>query len=568
MESEILELLKGIGIDDAILEEPPNSEFGDIALPCFSFAKVEKKSPNEVANDIHNKIEKHLPKGVIDRSEVNGGYVNFFIDWSKASSRIVNRILKEGNDYGKSTDIDKQKIMVEYSQPNPAKAMHIGHARGTFLGDALCNIFEFLGHNVIRANYMNDCGLQVAKLVTAINLWANDEKPKGKKDKWLWKYYVKYHEEAEKDPSIEDKAREMLRLIDVEKDKEMIELRDKIVNWCIEGFEETYEKVGVDFDMYLHESDFREKGKEIVNKAMDKKINGKPLAFESDEGTIVADLEDYGLPGLVILRSDGTGLYQTSDLGMTVYKFEHYNVDKAIWVVASAQELYFKQIKKMLGLLGYNWVENAIHFSFDLVRLSEGKMSSRKGIAVLLDEVVDKLTEMALKEINKRTPDDSEEDKMKIAKSIGVGALKYSIEKVEPNKGITFDFEKMLNFEGNTGPYLQYAHTRCSSILEKVDDIEDMPEIVDLDDKEIELLKILLKFPKTVKQSADEMRINDICNYAFELATCFNTFYNSCPVITADTADKRKFRILLVNAVKITLKNSLQILGIDALEKM
>jgi len=572
MENEIIKLLKSVGIEavEERLEKPPQPEFGDIACPCFDLAKKERRNPQEIAQNILEKLKSKLPKGTILKASVKGGYVNFFFDWEKISSTLLKEIFTKNEKYGAPAKLKKEKIMVEYSQPNPVHSMHIGHARGTFLGDALAKLYEFMGHKVMRANYMNDCGLQVAKLVTAIQLWAEGKKPDEKPDVWLWKYYVRFHEEAEKDPTLEQKARENLRLIDVEKDKKMTALRDKIVSWCIDGFEQTYKSVGIKFDMYLFESKFRDAGKKIVERAMKKKIDGKPLAFESEEKTIVADLEKYGLPGLVILRSDGTGLYQTSDLGMTVYKFEHYKVDKAIWVVASAQNLYFKQLKKLLELLGYKWVDNAIHFSFDLVRLPEGTMSSRKGKAVLLDDVIKKLTDMAYVEVNKHNPQGKEAEKRSTAASIGVGALKYAIEKIEPGQGITFDFEKMMKFEGNTGPYLQYAHTRCASILEKVGKWRMKPslKVKELKGEEKELVKMLSDFPKIVESAAKQMHINEICNYAYDLATAFSTFYQFCPVLKAETDELKDFRLALVLATKTVLRNALNILGMDAIEKM
>jgi arginyl-tRNA synthetase len=565
MEEEVIKLLKSAGIEasEEQLERPPQPKLGDIAFPCFHLAKKEKKSPQDIARDIAEEMNLDHAKSIV-RAEAKGGYINFFFDWERLAEKILKDIKTKDKKYGRPAKLKKQKIMVEYSQPNPVHSMHIGHARGTFLGDALANIFEFMGHKVIRANYMNDCGLQVAKLVTSIKLWADNKSPEGKEDEWLWKYYVRFHEEAEEDATLETKAREILKQIDVDKKKDTVALRNKIVKWCIAGFDKTYEKVGIKFDMYLHESKFRDQGKKIVEKALKKK-----LAFESEEKTIVADLEKHNMPGLVILRSDGTGLYQTSDLGMTVHKFEKLKVDKAIWVVASAQNLYFRQIKKLLELLGYKWAkDDAIHFSFDLVRLPEGKMSSRKGKAILLDEVIDKLVDMAEKEIEKREISHTEQEKKATAKSIGVGALKYAIEKVEPDKGITFDFKKMLSFDGNTGPYLQYAHTRCASILAKAGKHEPSFKVKQLKKEEKELVRMLADFPKTVGQAAKEMRINQICNYAYDVATAFSTFYNACPVLKADSAAQRDFRLSLVAATKTVLRNALTILGMDALEKM
>ena len=566
---DVVKLLKlaGIAATADKLERPPQPELGDFAYPCFELAKVQKKNPNLIAQETVAKLAGKLPKGGVKAVKAAGAYVNFFIDWNKLSSGIIKNIAKKADKYGKPAKIKKEKIMVEFSQPNPVHSMHIGHARGTFLGAGLANLFEFVGHKVVRANYMNDCGLQVAKLVTSYQLWAENKTPEEKPDVWMWKYYVQFHEEAEKDPTLEKKARDNLRLIDVVKDRTATALRNRIVGWCVDGFEQTYRNAGIKFDTYLYESKFRERGKKVVTQALK-----KGFAFESPEKTIVAlNPERDKLPGFVVLRSDGTGLYQTSDLGATIYKFEKYKLDKAIWVVANAQNLYFKQVKKLFELLGYKWEKNAIHFSFDLVRLPEGTMSSRKGKAVLLDDVLTKLTDMAYDEVNKRNPEEKEDKKRKTAHAIGVGALKYAIEKIEPDKGITFDFQAMLNFEGNTGPYLQYAHTRCASILAKAKKTKLKPKpakVKQLMPEEKELLKLLADFPMIVSQAARDMRINYICNYAFDVATKFSSFYNACPVLKADTAEQKAFRLSLVVATKTVLKNALQILGMEAIEKM
>jgi len=569
VEKDVIKLLKlaGIAATADRLERPPQPELGDFAYPCFELAKAQKKNPNLIAQETVARLAGKLPKGGVKAVKAAGAYVNFFLDWNKLSGGIVKGIIKKSGDYGKPAKIKKEKIMVEFSQPNPVHSMHIGHARGTFLGAGLSNLFAFVGHKVVRANYMNDCGLQVAKLVTAYQLWAGGQTPTEKPDVWLWKYYVQFHEEAEKDPTLEEKARENLRLIDVVKDKAATALRDRIVRWCVDGFEQTYRNAGIKFDTYLYESKFRERGKKVVMQALK-----KGFAFESPEKTIVAlNPERDKLSGFVVLRSDGTGLYQTSDLGATIYKFEHYKLDKAIWVVANAQNLYFKQVKKLFELLGYKWEKNAIHFSFDLVRLPEGTMSSRKGKAVLLDDVLAKLTDMAYEEVNKRNPEEKEIEKRKTAHAIGVGALKYAIEKIEPEKGITFDFQAMLNFEGNTGPYLQYAHTRCASILAKAKKTKLKPKpakVKWLMPEEKELLKLLADFPLVVSQAARDMRINYICNYAFDVATKFSSFYNACPVLKADTTEQKSFRLALVVATKTVLANALRILGMEPIEKM
>jgi arginyl-tRNA synthetase len=560
LEQEVIKVLSSLGIEgiEESIEVPPQPEFGDLASTiCFQLAKKEKQDPKRIAEEIVKKIK--IPKkSLIKRVEAKAGYINFFFDWEKISEKVLKEVYK-----GLKFETGKgKKVMVEYSQPNPVHPMHIGHARSTFLGDALANIYEFLGYKVIRANYMNNVGLQVAKLVTAYLIWGDGKEPEGKPDLWLWEFYVKFHEEASKNPSLEEKAREILRKYEIEKDKEIVKVWNKIVEWCIKGFKETYKKLGIDFDVYFYESDSRELGKKIVEDALKKGI-----AFESPEGAIVADLEKYGLPNIVILRSDGTGLYITSDLGLTKQKFENYKIDKSIWVVSSEQNLYFKQLFKILELLGFKWVKNCYHFSFELVRLEEGKMSSREGKAVMLDEVVKKLTEIALQEVEKRNSNLSEKEKVKLAEKIGIGALKYAIVKIDPNNTIVFDWNRMLSLQGDTGPYLQYACVRCKGILEKAGKWKPKYKIKELKEEEKNLIKLILKFSKVVKDAAEDFRPNYICNYAFDLATAFDKFYEVCPVLKAEKGVK-EFRLTLVDSTRKILEKCLDLIGIQVVEKM
>jgi len=557
-----VDLLKYERINETF-ETPSDPKFGDLASNiCFSLSKKLKKSPAQIAEEIVKKIK--IPKAsLITKIEAKAGYINLSFDYSKLSKSILKEILIKKAKFG-SSNIGKRKIvMVEHSQPNPVHPMHIGHSRSTFLGDSLANILDFLDYKTIRANYMNDTGLQVAKLVTAYLLWGKGKKPDEKPDLWLWSYYVKFHEESEKNPNIEEKARETLRKFEIEHEKKIVQTWNKVVRWCIKGFEETYKNLGINFDVYLFENEFRDSGKKNVKKSMEKGI-----AFKSDEGAIVANLKKYGLPGCIILRSDGTGLYATSDLGMTPYKFKKYKLDESIWVVASAQNLYFKQLFKILELLGYPWANRCHHFSFDLVHLPEGKMSSREGRAVMIDEVIKRLTETVLKEVEKKNPKLPKKEKQEITEKVAIGAFKYNILRVEPHKTITFDWERMLSFEGDTGPYLQYAYVRSYKILQKAGKWKENYSVKELKDQEKNLIKKLIQFPDMVEQSAKDMRPHYICGYAHELSDIFSEFYHSCPVIRAETKELRNFRLTLVKATKITLKNSLSLLGIGTPERM
>jgi arginyl-tRNA synthetase len=555
LKKEVIEALRKAGVEAKEEDlELPKKEFGDLAFPCFKLAKIRKEDPKKISSEIAEKI-KLTKESCIQKVVGVEGYVNFFFDWKRVAEKFLPKILKR-----QKTKKKKEKIMIEYSQPNPVHPMHIGHARTTFLGDALSNIYEKIGYEVIRANYINDMGLQVAKLVTAYLLWAKEKKPKGKPDLWLWKYYVKFHEKAKKDESLENEAREILRRFELKKDKEIVRIWNKIVKWCVNGFEETYKKLGIKFDVYFYESDYRDKGKKIVEEALNKKI-----AFKSAEGTIVSNLEKYGIPNFVLLRSDGTGLYQTSDLGLTVHKFEKYKLKKAIWVVSSQQILYFRQLFKLLELLGYGWVKNAHHLHFEHVVLPEGKMSSREGRAIMLDEVVERLIKAAYREIEKRNPKLSKKKKMEIAKIIGIGALKYNVLKFELDKQITFDWNKMLQFEGDTGPYLQYAHTRCLGILRKAKKFKPQFSVNELNNYEKNLIAQLLNFNEVLLASARDMRPHYLCKYAYELATTFTNFYENCPVLKGE---KTNFRLTLVKCTAETLKECLNLLGIEVPGRM
>jgi arginyl-tRNA synthetase len=550
---EIESILKKLGIEEIKLEVPPSSEFGDVAFPCFELAKKEKKSPIEIARELVNRMKISTP--LISKVEARSGYVNFFLNYEKISQKVLREILK------KKIRRKKERVMIEFSQPNPVHSMHIGHARGTFLGDSLARILEYLGYKVIRANLMNDTGLQVAKLVTAYLLWSKGEEPTGKPDFWLWNLYVKFHEEAKGDKSLEEKARENLRKFEIEEDKEIREVWRKIVEWCVKGFEETYKRLDINFDVYFYESDFRDLGKKIIEDGLKKGIMVK-----TQDGAVISKLEKYGLPDTVLLRSDGTGLYITSDFGLTVHRFKKYKLDKHIWVVSTEQNLHFKQLFKILELLGYDWVKGCKHFAFELVRLPEGKMSSREGKAVILDEVIEKIVALAHEEIERRNL--SSEEKKEIAESVGIGALKYAIVKIEPEKTITFDWKKMLKLEGDTGPYLQYAHTRCSGILRKAGEWKPTFKVGNLTEGEKSLIKILMRFQDVVEQAAKDLRPHYICNYAYQLATIFDRFYESNPVLKAENEERRNFRLTLVLATKNVLAEALKLVGIKPLEKM
>jgi arginyl-tRNA synthetase len=560
MKNLVAKVLRDIGfeISEAEIEEPSKKEWGDYSFPCFSLAKKLRTNPMELAVYIAKKIPVDRYSFLLKVEAVNG-YVNFFIYWERLADKILDEILNL-----KKLNIgNRKKVMIEFSQPNPVHPMHIGHARGTFIGDALSRIFEFCNFKVIRANLMNDVGLQVAKLCTAYILWYNGKRPNKKPDHWLWEIYVRFHEEAKNDATLEEKAREVLRKYEFERDKEIIKIWNRLVRWCVNGFKETYKKLKIKFDVWFYEHEFRELGKELVYQAL-----AKNIAFKSNEGAVIANLENYGLPNCVILRSDGTGLYLTSDLGLTVHKFNKYKLDKSIWVVSTQQSLYFKQLFKLLELLGYEWVKDCYHCSFEHVNLPEGKMSSREGRAVLLDEVISTLEKRVREEVEKRNP---KKDKRKIAivsRKIAIGAIKYSILKISPEDQIVFEWERMLKLDGNTGPYIQYALTRCKGILKKAGRFERNFYPKSMKEEERLLIKKIGEFQFIIQKVIKEMKPYYLANYLYELSTLFSDFYEKVPVIKEEDKDIRNFRLTLVEATQKVLNLGLNLLGIEAPEFM
>ena len=555
---EVKRLLKDKLLVDN-LETPKLEIGGDVALPCFFLAKKEKKPPSEIAKRLAKDLLKRNRSKMIKDIRADGPYVNFFADNSILSSYILKVILAEKEKYGSSNIGKRKRVMIEFSNPNPCKAMHIGHARTTFLGDAQSRIMSFVNYDVIRANYFNDVGKQVAKEVLAFKLWGN-KKPKKKPDQWLADLYIRLHKEAKKNPALLKEAQNLLYKFEMTDDKALKKIWKRVVSLAITGFKETYKNLGITFDVNIFESEHKARGKELVKRALKKGV-----AFISDEKTVVVDLKKYGLPSFVILRSDGTGVYYTSDLGVTEYKFKKFKLDKAVWVVGEDQKLYFKQLFKLLELLGYKWAKNCVHMSYGLVTIKHGKMSSRAGTFVTIDDVIDKVTKLAKKEIEKKNP--ALKNKEKIANDIGIGAFKFAILKAEPNRVVDFDLNEITKFEGNTGPYVQYTHVRACSILKKARKIPNVKllNFSSFNEKEANIVKKLGDFPLIVKKACEEYKPYLIANYLLDLSSLFNDFYHACKVI--GTAEEEK-RLCIVKGVQIVIQNGLRLLGIKALENM
>jgi len=559
LKKTIVKILKDAGMEceEKNLEIPPQPSFGDMSFPCFELAKMQKRNPQHIAVEIAQRLV--VPKDSVVKSIVaTAGYVNFFFAWEKVAGKLLKEVLTEKSNYGRLKN--KKKVMVEFSAPNTNKPMHIGHARNNVLGDSLSRILDFAGNSVVRANYPGDIGLHVAKSMVGYMKWGQGKEPDKKPDHFVGQFYVRFVNEVKNNPQLEDEARELLRKWE-DGDKATLALWKKMKEWCLKGFNETYKKLDVNFDVWLYESDLEKSGKEIVKKMLDKGI-----AFKSPEGAVVADLEKYGLPSCIILRSDGTSLYGTKDLQLAIEKFEKYKIDKSIYVVASDQKTYLQQIFKILELLGYEKAKECYHLTYGLVMLPEGKMSSREGRVVLLDDLVAELEKLAGDVVSKANPDIDEKNKKNISEQVALAALKYALLKVSPEKNIIFDKSEVVQFEGDTGPYIQYAHTRCCGILEKAGKWKPDFNQENISEQEKNLVKNIIRFPLVVEEAARDLRPHYVCNYVYDLATAFSTFYHACSVLQAEK--EKEFRLTLVKATEIILSSALELLGIVPLEKM
>jgi len=563
-------IAKQFNLDEAmvgeLIEVPPSKELGDYSLPCFSLAKKLKKKPQELADDFAKSIS--LPKG-FSKAVAIGPYLNFFIDAKHLSELAIRAVLAERERFGSNNKGKGMRIMIEYSQPNPNKPLHLGHLRNDSIGMAISNIFKFCGYDVIRANLINDRGIHICQAMLAYKLFGNKETPKStgiKGDKFVGNYYVMFHQKAKENPELNEKARELLQKWEA-KDKETIMLWKKMRNWALEGIKQTYKTFGSEFDVFFFESEFYHKVNEIIEEGFKKGI-----FYKNEKGAIVAKLAP--LPDKVVLREDGTSIYISNDLVLTKYKIEHYALDRNIFVVASEQDDYFKQLFRIFELLGYSWHNRNEHLSYGLVLLPEGKLKSREGKVIDADDLIAHIKELAKQEILKRTKLSGMRLERR-ALAIALAAIKFAMLRIEPKKTILFEPEKSVSFEGNTGPYVQYTYARAKSILRNARSIEkkgkNACEKVDYsllsDEVEREIIKKIYSFGAIVEQALEERKPNVICNYLIELCQLFNTFYHKLPVLEAEHG-KREARLCLVEATSIVIANAMRLLNIPVLEEM
>ena len=547
-----LSKLAGKEFEDIHLITPPKRELGDLSSNiCFEIAKKQNKNPNKIAEEIASKLNKASIKGIKEVKAADA-YVNFFINYSWFSEKVLEEAVKE--DYGSSKIGQGKTIFIDYSSVNIAKPMHVGHLRSTIIGNSLYKLLEYTGFNCFGENYLGDWGLQFGKLLYAYKQWGSEEELEKNPIQHLHSLYVKFHELEEKDASLKLKAEEEFSKLE-KGDKQNKELWKRFKEASLEKFEKVYKRLGIEFDSYNGEAYYSQFTESIISEALEKKV-----AVKEKQGTVVIPLEEFGLTNARLMDNNRT-LYIAREIAAAEKRKQEHNFYKALYVVSSAQSLHFQQLKKSLELLGYEWNNDIEHVKFGLFSLPEGKLSTRKGRIIYLNDVLDKAVEKALEIINEKNS--SLKNKSQVAEVIGVGAVKFGDLSQNKVKDVLFDFDKMVSFEGDTSPYLQYAYVRCNSILRKSNFDEqsvDFSKLIESEEKQL-IMKVA-EFPVVVERSALKFEPHLLANYLIELAHLFSVFYEKRKVAGNNE------RLFLVRAVANVLKIGLKLLGIGVIEEM
>lgn len=541
----------------ALIEVPPNKEMGDYAFPCFKLAKIFRKAPNAIAEDLAGKIQ---PTDDINKIVNLGGYVNFFVNKESLAKKVINQVLSEKENYGKSEFGKGKTVVVEFSSPNIAKPFHIGHVRTTVIGNALSKIYQSQGYHVEKLNHLGDYGTQFGKLIVAYKLWGDKQAVEKDPIKELLKLYIRFHDEAEAKPEMEDEAREWFTKLE-NGDQEAKDLWQWFRDESLKEFSRVYDLLDIDFDSYVGESFYSDKMPAVIEE-----LKEKNLLVESD-GAMIVDLEDSKLPPALIQKRDGSTLYLTRDLASAFYRKKIYDFDKSIYVVGAQQELHFKQCFEIIKRMGYDWYKDMVHVQFGMVALEEGTMSTRKGRVVFLEDVLNQAINRTRQIIEEKNPDAENIDE--VAKAVGVGAVVFQELSNSRIKDYTFSWDRTLSFEGETGPYVQYTHARCCAVLRKA----DQPVSADInyealsDQDAADVLSVLETFNKSIMTAMKKNEPHIVTRFVLDLAQAFNKFYHNSPILVEDD-DLRAARLALVEATRQTIENALKILGMKAPQKM
>ena len=580
-EQVLKELRRATGIQgkdlDSILEKPPEGVGADLALPCFFLSARMRKDPRLIAVDVVNKLSGRTSKSkgkdaVIADVRAFGPYVNFYADWDRMNMLVLRDILKRGGKYGSSA-AKREKVLAEFAHPNTHKAFHIGHVRNICLGESMSRILESSGTRVVRANYQGDIGPHVAKCLWGFTKLYKKKPPKGaEKGLWLGDVYAKANQKAKGNEKLEEEIREMNNKI-YSSDRELTKLWKQTRKWSLDYYDKIYREFGVRFNRLYFESEVEKPGKAIALELLKKGIAKK------SQGAVVMDFEKDGLGIFILLTKDGNPLYGAKDLQLAKLQLREHRPDRILHIVGTEQNTYFRQLFRTFELMNPALAKKEFHICYELVNLPDGKMSSRAGTVITYDELKTKLTALARKVTAEKNPRLKGRELDKTAQLVAMGALKYGMLAVSPEKTITFDWDRALSFEGNSAPYIQYSHARACSILRKGRAGKITPKPNDgknmlKSESEAALMKQLTAFPETVARAARDLRPHYVASYAYNLAVRFNDFYEKSPVLkpqgtpSGAVKELRNARLALVRAAKTVLKNALYLLAIDAPERM
>ena len=553
----------GLIADSFILVEPPDISLGHLAMGCFPLAKILQTSPQQIAQELAHQFSTKSDSWINKLVNV-GAYLNVFLNLDKLGDNLLTEISNNEN-YGKNEQGKQQTVMVEFSSPNANKPLHLGHCRNNAIGFSLSQLFSYCGFKVICANLINDRGIHICQSMLAYNLFGKGKTPQSEKkkgDHFVGDYYVLFHQEKEKDATLEEQSQLWLQKWE-QGDSLILKLWEKLNSWVLAGFQETYNRFGIKFDKYYFESQTYKKGKQEVLQALEKGI-----CYKESNQAIAIDLADENLGCKILLRADGTSVYITQDIYTTIQKFKDYDLSQCIFVVGSEQNFHFKTLFNILKKFGYSWAKNCKHLSYGMISLPEGKMKSRKGKVVDIDDLADEVKDLAYQELKeKQTREDNE--LQDVAEKIAQAAIKYFILRTNVAKNFLFDPKQSLSFEGNTGPYLQYTYARISSILAKTKLIKNNNNSQlsqNWNTAETNILLSLLKLPELIIKATNDLNPSIIADYSYKLCRHFNRFYYDHPILNSGEAEIKRLRLTF--ATSKILEKTFAILGIYPLKKM